>query len=139
MDRKLWLLISFFLGGTTLTVFLTPSPMMGLSSVLGTIVITSTVLGTSVLGTPVIASSALTTAGLAAAIAGAYTLAIQTSGVFIGGLAVCLILFSEATSPSYGELSDFLRELRPSWLPATAIASVLLAVQAAVKVLHFFR
>ena len=139
MDRKLWLLISFFLGGTTLTVFLTPSPMMGLSSVLGTIVITSTVLGTSVLGTPVIASSALTTAGLAAAIAGAYTLAIQTSGVFIGGLAVCLILFSEATNPSYGELSDFLRELRPSWLPATAIASVLLGVQAAVKVLHFFR
>src|SRR5437879_12825551 len=112
---------------------------MGLSSGIGSIVIMPTGIRASVLGTPIIAGSALTSPGLAVAIAGAYTLAIQTSGVFIGGLAICLILFSEATSPSYGELSDFLRELRPSWLPATAIASVLLAVQAAVKVLHFFR
>ena len=126
------------MGGTAFATFLTPSPMMGLSSVLGTIVISSSVLGTSVLGTPVFASSSVAAGGLLiAAIAASYTLAVQASGVLIGALAVCLILFSEATSPSYGELPNFLRDLRPSWLPATMIAAVLLGVQAAVKFLPF--
>ncbi|MEM3694096.1 MAG: hypothetical protein QXI39_08790 [Candidatus Bathyarchaeia archaeon] len=96
------------------------SPPMGLS----------TILGVSVLGSSVLASSVLAST----TILEAYSSAIGIIQPWLSLALILTLVYMELTDPSYGSLRGFLRELRKSWTPLSALLILLFFIIVAIKV-----
>ncbi|MEM2914099.1 MAG: hypothetical protein QXH91_01665, partial [Candidatus Bathyarchaeia archaeon] len=108
MERNLRILLAFFALLLGLSPFTIVAPWIGLSTILGIFVLSSSVLGSSVLGSSVLASTTIVEA---------YAGAVVASQLWLSLVAIGLLVYLELSDPTYGVFRKSLVELRRSWLP----------------------
>jgi hypothetical protein len=124
-------LIILFVILTLISYITSPSPIIGLSTILGISVLGSSVLGSSVLGSSVLGSSVL-----ANTIVESYINAVITSQLWLSLAVIGLLAYIELADPMYGNLKNMLSELRKSWLPISILLTILFFIIVAIKVLN---
>jgi len=125
MERSLKVLLALFVFLSAASSLTIAAPPFGLSTTLAVSVLGSSVLGSSVLG-----SSMLGTTVLVEAYAGA----VVASQLWLSLVVIGLLFYVELSDPAYGKLRKSLVEFRKSWLPISALLSILFFIIVALKV-----
>ncbi|MEM2127269.1 MAG: hypothetical protein QXH67_03490 [Candidatus Bathyarchaeia archaeon] len=134
MERRFILLLALFGCLSAASLLTVAAPLSGLSTILGVSVLGSSVLGSSVLGSSVLGSSVLGSSVLASTIVEAYAQAVVSLQPWLSSVLIGLLVYLELTDPSVGGLRSALLELRRSWLPFSALLTVLFSIIVAMRV-----
>jgi hypothetical protein len=126
-EDKLLALLVVYIGIAVLLVSLRSEPFTyGLSTLLGTSLLTLTSSGSSAMTSNLFSGLDVTAM---------FSDALTDAQILVTVLCVSLLAWAEVANPTYGRTSGVLQELRRGWMPTLALILILFAVTVAAKVL----
>ena len=125
MERSLASIGVFFVVLVVVSSLTVAAPPFGLSTTLSVSVLGSSVMGSSVLGSSMVSTTVLVEA---------YSSAIVASQLWLSLVVIGLLFYVEISDPTYGKLRKSIVEFRKSWLPISALLSILFFVIVALKI-----
>ena len=126
--KMLTLLLTYVGLAIIMSLFTASSFPYGLSTVLGTSLLATTMVGSSPIVLSLIGNINTITV---------FSDALVGAQIIITLSAIILLAFAEVSNPTYGKTEKFLFELRKSWMPILAFVLILFGVTISMKILTF--